>query len=68
MAILQTEYKEQEMAKRTKRMTTSVSMAPSPTKTEFNPDYSYVKRDLARIGTLAGFFIVVLVVLSFFLR
>jgi hypothetical protein len=42
-------------------------MASSPARTEFNPDYSYVKRDLRRIGTLAGFFIVVLVVLSFFL-
>lgn len=35
---------------------------------EFNPDYSTIKRDLKRIGTLAGFFIAVLVVLSFFLR
>ena len=56
------------MAKRTKRMTTTVSMVSTPARTEFNPDYSYVRRDLARIGTLAGFFIVVLIVLSFFLR
>ena len=56
------------MAKRTKRMTTTVSMTPTPPRTEFNPDYSYVKRDLVRIGTLASFFIVVLIVLSFFLR
>ena len=56
------------MAKRTKRTTTTVSMASTPARTEFNPDYSYVKRDLARIGTLAGFFVAVLVVLSFFLR
>ena len=55
------------MAKNNKR-TTTVSMAPSSSRTEFNPDYTYVKKDLARIGTLAGFFIVVLVVLSFFLR
>lgn len=55
------------MAKRTKR-TTSVSMASTSARTEFNPDYTYVKRDLARIGTLAGFFVVLLVVLSFFLR
>jgi hypothetical protein len=40
----------------------------TPTRTEFNPDYTYVKRDLARIGTLAGFFVTVLVILSFFLR
>lgn len=56
------------MAKKTRRTTTTVSMTSSPSRTEFNPDYSYVKRDLARIGTLAGFFITVLVVLSFFLR
>lgn len=35
---------------------------------EFNPDYSYVIKDLRRIGALAGTFFVVLVVLSFFLR
>jgi len=57
------------MAKKSKRTTTSVSMASSPaTRTEFNPDYTAVKKDLTRIGTLAGFFIVVLVVLSFFLK
>lgn len=55
------------MAKRTKK-TTSVSMSSSPARTEFKPDYAYVKRDLTRIGALAGFFIIVLVVLSFFLR
>ena len=56
------------MAKKSKRTTTSVSMAPQTPRTEFKPDYTYVKRDLARIGTLASFFIVVLVVISFFLR
>ena len=56
------------MAKKNRRTTTTVSMASSPTRTEFNPDYTYVKRDLRRIGTLAGFFIFVLIVLSFFLR
>jgi hypothetical protein len=35
---------------------------------EFNPDYSYVVKDLKRIGTLAGSFFVILVVLSFFLN
>jgi hypothetical protein len=38
------------------------------TVTEFNPDYTYVKKDLTRIGILAGSFFVILVVLSFFLR
>jgi hypothetical protein len=56
------------MAKRTKRMTTSVSMTSSPARTEFNPDYTHVKRDLTRIATLAGFFFVGLIVLSFFLK
>ena len=58
------------MAKKSRRMTsTSVSMASSATKgVEFNPDYTYVKKDLSRIGMLAGFFFVALIVLSFFLR
>jgi hypothetical protein len=34
----------------------------------FNPDYSQTIKDLKRIGTLAGTFFVVLIVLSFFLR
>lgn len=34
----------------------------------FNPDYTYVIEDLKRIGVLAGSFIVILIVLSFFLR
>jgi hypothetical protein len=56
------------MAKKIKR-TTTVSAAPSSApRAEFNPDYTAVKKDLTRIGLLAGFFITVLVVLSFFLR
>ena len=54
------------MARNTKR--TTVSVTQSSARTEFNPDYSIIKRDLARIGTLAGFFVVVLVVLSFFIK
>jgi hypothetical protein len=38
------------------------------TSQDFNPDYSHVYRDLKRIGTLAGFFVVLLIVLSFVLR
>jgi hypothetical protein len=34
---------------------------------EFNPDYTEVKNDLKRIGTLAGFFLIVLIALSFIL-
>lgn len=40
----------------------------TPVSTEFNPDYTHVKSDLTRIGILAGTFIALLVVLSFFLR
>ncbi len=36
--------------------------------TEFNPNYTHVKRDLSRIGVLAASFFVILVVLSFFLK
>lgn len=32
---------------------------------EFNPDYSYVKSDLKRIGVLAGSFFILLVALAF---
>jgi hypothetical protein len=35
---------------------------------DFNPDYAYVIQDLKRIGILAGAFITLLVVLSFFLN
>lgn len=34
----------------------------------FNPDYSYVVQDLRRIGTLAGIFISILVILAIFMR
>ncbi len=68
------------MSKKTKRQSRSTTVAASTpasgqgrasslSQTEsFNPDYSYVKKDLRRIGTLAGIFLTVLVVLSFFLR
>ena len=60
------------MAKKNKRMAASVSVA-SPASganrnTEFNPDYTYIKRDLNRIGVLAGSFFVLLIVLSFFIK
>lgn len=42
-------------------------MAP-PRPVEFNPDYTHIKRDLSRIGMLAGTFFVILIALSFFLR
>ena len=55
------------MAKKTRR-TTSVSVTNATARTEFNPDYTYVKRDLGRIGILAGSFFGLLIVLSFFIK
>lgn len=34
---------------------------------EFNPDYTEIKNDLKRIGTLASIFLAILIVLSFVL-
>jgi hypothetical protein len=48
----------------TPKSSTSGRSAP----TEFNPDYTAVKKDLRRIGILAGSFFVILVALSFILR
>ena len=70
------------MAKKTKKRSTSTTAeavshvnAATPKTTalrassaEFNPDYSYVKKDLRRIGMLAGSFFIILAVLAFFLR
>lgn len=55
------------MAKKMKRAT-STSEAAASSRSDFHPDYTYVKRDLSRIGMLAGFFVVVLIVISFFLK
>jgi hypothetical protein len=58
------------MAKKSKRAAASriVGASAASKSTEFNPDYSYVKRDLKRIGLLAGSFFAILIVLSFFLH
>ncbi len=34
---------------------------------EFNPDYTYIVKDLKRIGLMAGTFFVILIALSFIL-
>jgi len=57
------------MAKKSKRQVSRRSTQVAATRGgEFNPDYSDVKKDLRTIGSLASFFVVVLVILSFFLR
>jgi hypothetical protein len=55
------------MAKKNKRPTFRTAIAPAAP-VEFNPDYTIVKKDLARIGILAGIFFVGLIVLSFFIK
>ena len=62
-----TKSKEIQMAKKNKRLA-SFGAASAATHEEFNPDYSIIKRDLKRIGVLAGSFVVVLIVLSFFIK
>ena len=54
------------MARKNKRPTSMISAPIS--RAEFNPDYTMVKKDLKRIGVLAGFFILLLVALSFILK
>jgi hypothetical protein len=68
------------MANKSKRRSVSSNPAPvqAPTSApktgaraftqEFKPDYSFVKQDLKRIAYLAAAFLVILIVLSFFLR
>ena len=57
------------MSRRNRRqLSKTAAFMQAPRTTEFNPDYTHVKRDLRRIGLLAGSFVLILVALSFFLR
>ncbi|MBK9206791.1 MAG: hypothetical protein IPL71_00170 [Anaerolineales bacterium] len=56
------------MAKKNKRATQASVGNIAAVRTEFTPDYSNVKKDLTRIGLLAGTFFVALIVLSFFIN
>jgi len=55
------------MAKKNKRPAV-IRMATPAAPVEFNPDYTSVKKDLSRIGLLAGIFFAGLIVLSFFIK
>lgn len=48
--------------------TTASSRQQSTSQPAFNPDYTYVIKDLRRIGLLVGTFVTILVILSFILR
>ena len=54
--------------KNRRQVNKTAAFMQAPRSTEFNPDYTHVKRDLRRIALLAGSFTVILVALSFFLR
>ena len=54
--------------KHRRQVSKSAAFMPAPRSSEFNPDYSYIKHDLRRIGMLAGGFFVILVALAFVLR
>ncbi len=54
--------------KNRRQMSRSAAFVNAPRPTEFNPDYTDVKRDLRRIGILAGSFFAVLIALSFFIK
>lgn len=54
--------------KNRRQMSRAAAFVNAPRPTEFNPDYTHIKRDLGRIGVLAGSFFVILVALSFFLK
>lgn len=56
------------MANKNKRPTRAAISNIPAVRTEFNPDYSTIKRDLTRIGILAGALFAGLIILSFFVK
>ncbi len=54
------------MSKKYKRQAPGQASSLSSKPVEFNPDYSIIKRDLKRIGILAGAFFAFLIVLAIF--
>jgi hypothetical protein len=57
------------MSKKNRRQVSKSAAFIAPQRaTEFNPDYTHIRRDLSRIGVLAASFFVILIALSFFLR
>ncbi len=54
--------------KHRRQVSKAAAFMPTARVTEFNPDYTYIRRDLGRIGMLAGGFFVILIVLSFFIH
>jgi len=51
-----------------KKQTRSVASRSTIKSSEFAPDYTFIKKDLVRIGVMAAGFFVILIVASFFLN
>ena len=56
------------MSKKNRRQVSKSAAFIPQRQTEFNPNYTHIKRDLGRIGVLAASFFVILIALSFFLK
>jgi len=54
------------MSKKYKRQAPRQVSSLSAKAVEFNPDYGIIKRDLKRIGLLAGTFFAILIILAIF--
>ncbi len=54
------------MSKKSRRQASRQFISTAAKTTEFNPDYTIIKRDLKRIGLLAGTFFAILVILAIF--
>jgi hypothetical protein len=54
------------MSKKSKRQAPRQASFQAAKAVEFNPDYTIIKRDLKRIGLLAGSFFALLIVLAIF--
>ncbi len=54
--------------KHRRQISKSGAFMPAARVAEFNPDYTHIRRDLGRIGMLAGGFFVILIALSFFIH
>jgi hypothetical protein len=54
------------MSKKNKRQASRQVSSLAAKVIEFNPDYTIIKRDLKRIGLLAGTFFAILIILAIF--
>lgn len=63
--------KRKRQSRRSRAAVSTAGVAKTPRRRsaqDFNPDYSYIKEDLKRVGVLSGSFLVILIALAFFLN